>query len=362
MDKAKLSLLEDTSLNPIENILSFGEQGMELVVSRLKVKFWVNGGTYGVTHGARDDSEGINQLKKHLFQHFETKDLGKLKYFLGIEVAQSNQGIHVSQRKYVLDILEETGMTNCKPVDTPMDPNVKLLPRQGELLSDPSKYRRLVGKLLYLTITRPYISLIVSVVSQFLQEPCQSHWDAAIRILRYVKRSPGTALLYKDHGHTEIVGYTDADWAGCPWDRRSTSGYCILLGGNLVSWKSKKQNVVARSSAEAEYRAMELGTCELIWVKQLLIELKLYQPSPMKLICDNQAALHIASNPVFHERTKHIEVDCHFVREKIASGDSVTTFVGSNEQLADILTKSLRGPRIEFISSKLGAFDLYAPA
>jgi len=253
-------------------------------------------------------------------------------------------------------------MTSCKPVDTPMDPNVKLLPRQGELLYDSSKYRRLVGKLLYLTITRPDISFAVSVVSQFLQEPCQSHWDAAIRILRYVKRSPGTGLLYKDHGHTEIVGYTDADWAGCPWDRRSTSGYCILFGGNLVSWKSKKQNVVARSSAEAEYRAMALGICELIWVKQLLIELKFYKPSPMKLICDNQAALHIASNPVFHERTKHIEVDCHFIREKVASGDIVTTFVGSNDQLADVLTKSLRGPRIEFISSKLGAFDLYAPA
>ncbi|RVW77239.1 Retrovirus-related Pol polyprotein from transposon TNT 1-94 [Vitis vinifera] len=180
------------------------------------------------------DQDGIQKLKQHLFTHFQTKDLGKLKYFLGIEIAQSSSGVVLSQRKYALDILEETGMLDCKPVDTPMDPNVKLVPGQGEPLGDPGRYRRLVGKLNYLTITRPDISFPVSVVSQFLQSPCDSHWDAVIH----------------------------ADWAGSPTDRRSTSGYCVFIGGNLISWKSKKQDVVARSSAEAEYRAMALATCE----------------------------------------------------------------------------------------------------
>ncbi|RVW52778.1 Retrovirus-related Pol polyprotein from transposon RE2 [Vitis vinifera] len=162
-----------------------------------------------------------------------TKDLGKLKYFLGIEIAQSSSGVVLSQRKYALDILEETGMLDCKPVDTPMDPNVKLVPGQGSLYGDPGRYRRL--------------------------SPCDSHWDAVIRILRYIKSTPGQGVLYENRGHTQVVGYTDADWAGSPTDRRSTSGYCVFIGGNLISWKSKKQDVVARSSAEAEYRAYGFG-------------------------------------------------------------------------------------------------------
>ena len=167
--------------------------------------------------------------------HFQTKDLGKLKYFLGIKVAQSNSRVVISQRKYTLDILTDTGMLNCKPVDTPMDPNVKLVPSQGELLRDLGKYRRLVGKLNYLTITRPNISFPVSVVSQFLQSPCDSHWDAVVCILRYIKGTPDQGVLYENRGHTQVVGYSDADWAGSPTDRRSTSGYCVFIGGNLIS-------------------------------------------------------------------------------------------------------------------------------
>ena len=148
------------------------------------------------------DQDGIQKFKQHLFSHFQTKDLGKLKYFLGIEVAQSNFGVVIFQRKHTLDILTHTGMLDCTPVGTHMDLNVKLVLGQGELLRDPGRYRRFVGKLNYLTITRLDISFPVSVVSQFLQSPCDSHYDAVVRILRYIKRTPGQGVLYENRGHT----------------------------------------------------------------------------------------------------------------------------------------------------------------
>ena len=209
---------------------------------------------------------------------------------------------------------------------------------------------------------QPDISFPVSVVNQFLQSPCDSHWDVVICILHYIKGTPGQGVLYENRGHTQIVEYSDADWAGSLADRRSTYGYCVFIGGNLVSWKSKKSDVVAISNAEAEFRVMVLATCELIWLRHLLQELRFGKDEQMKLICDNQVALHIASNPVFHERTNHIEVDCHFIKDKIASGCMTTSFVNSSDQLADVFTKPLRGPRIKYMCYKLGAFDLYAPA
>ncbi|KAK6120967.1 hypothetical protein DH2020_045294 [Rehmannia glutinosa] len=156
-----------------------------------------------------DDCEGIKALKQHLFHNFQTKDLGPLRYFLGIEVAQSKSGIAISQRKYALDILEETGLTDCKPVSTPMDPNVKLLPNGGDLSRSREDTGRLVGKLNYLTMTRPDISFPVSIVSQFLNSPCDSHWNAVIRIVKYIKGSPGKGLVFTDRGHTNIIGYSD---------------------------------------------------------------------------------------------------------------------------------------------------------
>jgi hypothetical protein len=173
----------------------------------------------------------------------------------------------MNQRKYILDLLKETGLLGCKAAETPMEPNIKLQPAEAGNTIDKERYQRLVGRLIYLSHARPDIALAVSLVSQFMHAPGPEHQEAVFRILRYLKGSPGKGLLYRNRGHLQIEAYTDADWAGSITDRRSTSGYCTFVGGNLVSWRSKKQTVVARSSAEAEFRAVARGICEVLWVE-----------------------------------------------------------------------------------------------
>lgn len=242
-----------------------------------------------------------------------------LKYFLGMEIAKSSYEIFVSPRKYVLDLLQEIGMLGCKPVDTPMEPNAKLGIDGGKDI-DQEPYQRLVGKLIYLSHTRLDIAFAVGVVSQFMHSPKERHLEAVLRIPRYLKKTPGRGLFFQKGDYKVVEIYIDADWAGSSVDRRSTSGYCTYVWGNLVTWRSKKQTMVARSSAEAELRALAHGMCEGIWLGRLLEELKISSNSPMRLYCDNKAAVSIAHNPVHHDRTKHVEVDRHFIREKIDNG------------------------------------------
>lgn len=308
-----------------------------------------------------DDLLEMNNLKKSLASEFETKDLGSLKYFLGMEVARSRKGIVISQRKYVLDLLKDTGMSGCRPSDTPIEPNLKLGDdKEGDPI-DISRFQKLVGKLIYLSHTRPDIAFAVSLVSQFMHSPYEKHLNAVYRILRYLKNTPGKGLLFQKSLQRNVEAYTDVDWAGSNTDRRSTSGYCTYVWGNLVTWRSKKQKVVARSSAEAEYRAMSDGVCEMLWLKRILEELKVRMDMPMKLYCDNKAAISIAQNPVQHDRTKHVEVDRHLIKEKIDSGAICMPFVPTTQQIADILTKGLFRPNFELLISKLGMINIYAP-
>ncbi|KAJ9566549.1 hypothetical protein OSB04_002515 [Centaurea solstitialis] len=261
-----------------------------------------------------DDHDGIESLKQELAHRFAMKDLGTLRYFLGIEVAQSKKGYLLSQKKYISDLFERARLSDKKTVDTPLETNVHYTPTNGVPLSDPSLYRTIVGSLVYLTVTRPDIAHTVHVVSQFVTAPTTVHWGAVLRILRYLRGTQFQSLLFPSTSSLKLSAYSDASWDSDPSDRKSTTGFCIFLGDSLISWKSKKQDVVSRSSTEAEYCAMAVTTCEIVWLRWLLADMGVDVSQPTPFHCDNKSAMQIAKNSVFHERTKHIEIDCHFTR------------------------------------------------
>ncbi|KAA0067119.1 Cysteine-rich RLK (receptor-like protein kinase) 8 [Cucumis melo var. makuwa] len=264
-----------------------------------------------------DDQTEISQLKQRMGDEFEIKDLENLKYFLGMEVARSKEGISVSQRKYTFNLLTETDMLGCRPADTPIEFNCKLGNSDDQVSVDKEQYQRLVGKLIYLSHTRPDISFAVSVVSQFMQAPYEKHMETVNRILRYLKNTPGK--------------------------------------------RSKKQSVVARSSVEAEYKAMSLRICEEIWLQKVLSDLHQECETPLKFFCDNKAAISIANNPVQHDRTKHVEIDRHFIKEKLDSRSICIPYIPSSQQVTDVLTKELLRPHFDLCVSKLGLIDIYVP-
>ncbi|KAJ0920331.1 putative RNA-directed DNA polymerase [Helianthus annuus] len=306
----------------------------------------------------------INQVKHVLNETFKIKDLGVLKYFLGIEVLYDKNTICLSQRKYCLELLSEFGYLGCKPVNTPIKQSYLVsskLDKDQRLLKNITGFQKLIGKLIYLSLTRPDISYTVQFLSQFMHSPNEMHLNLALRLLRYLKQSPGKGLSFKKSVSLNLLGFADSDWGKCLSTRKSVTGFCIFLGDCLVSWKSKKQSTVSRSTAEAEYRAMCSATCELIWLKNLLFELNVQCSLPMSLKCDSQAAISIAANPVFHERTKHFELDLHFLREKVADGVISTIKVDSESQLADVFTKGLGVGQHEEFCKKLTLVDLFKP-
>ncbi|KAJ9535744.1 hypothetical protein OSB04_un001111 [Centaurea solstitialis] len=259
----------------------------------------------------------------------------------------------LSQTKYISDLFERARLSDKKTVDTPLETNVHYTPTDGVPLSDPSLYRTIVGSLVYLTVTRPDIAHAVHVVSQFVTTPTTVHWGAVLRILRYLRGTQFQSLLFPSTSSLKLSAYSDASWDSDPSDRKSTTGFCIFLGDSLISWKSKKQDVVSRSSTEAEYRAMAVTTCEIVWLRWLLADMGVDVSQPTPLHCDNKSAMQIAKKSVFHERTKHIEIDCHFTRQHLQLGTISLPFVPSALQIADIFTKALPASRFRFLCDKL---------
>ncbi|KAL0319661.1 UNVERIFIED_CONTAM: Retrovirus-related Pol polyprotein from transposon RE1 [Sesamum radiatum] len=263
----------------------------------------------------------ITEVKDFLHSAFTIKDLGPAKYFLGLEIARSSSGTSITQDKFIRDIISDTGLQPARPASCPLPPGLKYV----------EPYRRLVGRLLYLSFTCLNISFGAQQLSQFVHAPCHIHMDAALHLVRYLKSYPKCDLFFPASNSLSLTAYCDVDWASCTDSRRFLIGYCIVLGNALVSWKTKKQTTVARSTAEAKYRSLGSTVCELQWISFLLSDLK-----------------------VFHERTKHLEIDCHLVRDKFKVGFVLPLHISGVDQLADIFTKSLSRSRFSSLLSKMG--------
>ncbi|XP_021985210.1 uncharacterized mitochondrial protein AtMg00810-like [Helianthus annuus] len=261
-------------------------------------------------------------LIHQLAAEFDMKDIGPLSHFLGIHVTRQHGTMFLSHQSYALDIIDRAGMSSCKSVATPVDTKPKLSASSSAPFEDPTLYRSLAGALQYLTFTRPDISYAVQQGTTSFGLSLGTFTDLFLR------------------------AYTDADWVGCPDTRRSTSGYCVYLGSNLLSWSSKYQAVVSRSSAEAEYRGVANVVAELCWLGNLLLELRRPLRKASVVYCDNISAVYLSGNPVQHQRTKHIELDIHFVRDLVQRGDVRILHIPSRYQIADIFTKGL--PRVLF--------------
>ncbi|PRQ50961.1 putative RNA-directed DNA polymerase [Rosa chinensis] len=291
------------------------------------------------------------QLVEQLNTKFAMKNLGPLHYFLGLEVIRTSHSLFLHQSKYTYDLLARHKMLDVKPTATP-ESSIKLDNHSGEPLSDPSAYRSMVGALQYLTWTRPDIAHAVSQVCQHMHHPRSTHLVAVKRIFRYLKGTPNHGLTFTK-GPFLLTTFSDADWAGCPIDRRSTTGYCVFLGNNLISWSAKKQSSVSRSSTEAEYRALALSVAEVLWLCYLFRDLRISLRQPPSFYCDNVSSIALAANPVLHSRTKHVDIDYHFIREPIARRSIQVHHVSSSANLADIFTKSLSKQRFCSLTSKL---------
>ncbi|XP_019261010.1 PREDICTED: uncharacterized protein LOC109238964 [Nicotiana attenuata] len=292
------------------------------------------------------NQEEIGYLKAFLLDKFKINDLGNLHYFLGLEVLYKHDSVIMSQRKFVLDLLKEYNCLEYSVLSSPFDPNEKLKAKEGKPLEDPTSYRELIGKLNILTNTRLDIAFGVQHLSQFMQDLREPHLKATYHLLRYLKGDPTLGVFMSNIADWSVRAFCDFDWASYPDSRRSVSGY-----------KSKKQETISLSSAEATYMSLRKVIGELVWLSRLLTELRVPSIHPIVVFCDSLSALNIAKNPVFHERTKHIEVDCHFVRKQLQEGLISLHHITTDQQLTYILTKSLTGIKHSSILGKLTVFS-----
>ena len=309
-----------------------------------------------IIFGSTNDSL-CKEFSLDMQSEFEMSMMGELKYFLGLQIKQTQEGIFINQSKYCKELIKRFGMDSAKHMSTPMSTNCYLDKDESGQSIDIKQYRGMIGSLLYLSASRPDIMFSVCMCARFQSNPKQSHLSAVKRIMRYLLGTINLGLWYPKNSTCNLIGYSDSDFAGSKTDRKSTSGTCQFIGSALVSWHSKKQNSVALSTAEAEY--ISAGSCcaQILWMKQQLSDYGIILDRiPIK--CDNTSAINLSKNPVQHSRTKHIEIRHHFLRDHVLKGDCVLEFVDTKNQLADIFTKPLPKEVFFSIRRELGLLDV----
>ena len=305
----------------------------------------------------------IEGFKDQMSKRVDMSNLGKLAYYLGIEVEQGQGYIELRQTGYARKVLEKAGMMGCNPTKYPMDPKEIISKDEGGKLVDTTEFKSIVGGLRYLVHTRPDIAYSVGIISRYMEKPTVMHQNAAKRILRYIKGTLEFGLVYTKNSDNNILsGFSDSDLSGHMDDRRSTGGIAFYLNESLVTWVSQKQRCVALSSCEAEFMAATAATCQAIWLRNLLGQVTGKCIGPVIIYIDNKSAIDLARNPVFHGRSKHIDIRYHFIRECIERGEIVVKHVSTDLQRADSLTKALATVKFERMRALLGVKDLHKPA
>ena len=309
-----------------------------------------------------NDNMLLSAEKRAICDEYDMVDNGEIKHCLGLIIKRDrkNKILSISQSNYIENVLVKFGMENSRPVATPLEPGVPFYKMaEGDTVFDVKTYQQAIGSLTYAAIcTRPDISAAVGVLSQFMSNPNSVHWTGVKRILRYLRGTANYGLIYDGKTEVELVGYSDADWAGDVNTRRSTSGYAFQLGNATITWSSRRQQTVARSSTEAEYVALSAATQECIWLRRLVESLGIKIDLPTTIFEDNQGAIDIAKNPKHHGRTKHIDVSHHFIRERIASKEISVLYLQTGDMTADILTKGVTAVKFKKFRDCLGVMDV----
>ncbi|KAD4586372.1 hypothetical protein E3N88_23973 [Mikania micrantha] len=302
--------------------------------------------------------KSIQEFKKKMMSIFEMSDLGMLSYYLGIEVTQKEDAILLTQQGYANKILEAAHLENCNSTQFPMDSKLQLTKDEHGKPVNATNYRRIVGSLRYLINTRPDLSYSVGVVSKFMQDPKECHLAAIKLILRYVKGTIGYGLKYSRGGDGRLVGYSDSSHGTDVEDRRSTTGLAFYYSGNLITWASQKQRTMALSSCEAEFMAATAVACQGLWLRNLVSDFLDVKAQKVQLLVDNESAIALMKNPIFHGRSKHIDTKYHFICECVEQDQVYVEHVSGEMQKADILTKALSRVKFAEMRKFIGVEEL----